>query len=175
MDEGHCGLPVAELVPLAERLLEVTQDLIRTALDLELQDGAVIADRIGETDCVTTNLYFSNLQFQPATYDLTSNTFSHVNQIQNIYGFGNLTLLINSADAAGINSFISGGMNDTLVTAASTLDLSHTTVGGFTVASTNAQGTTFTVGDLGTALQIAGGPGQDTLVAPGFTLTAVAL
>jgi len=52
MDEGHCGLPVAELVPLAERLLEVTQDLIRTALDLELQDGAVIADRIGETDCV---------------------------------------------------------------------------------------------------------------------------
>ena len=52
MDEGHCGLPVAELVPLAERLLEVTQDLIRTALDLELQDGAVIADRIGETDCI---------------------------------------------------------------------------------------------------------------------------
>ena len=52
MDEGHCGLPVAELVPLAERLLEVTQDLIRTALDLEVQDGAVIADRIGETDCI---------------------------------------------------------------------------------------------------------------------------
>ena len=52
MDEGHCGLPVAELVPLAERLLEVAPDLIRTALDLELQDGAVIADRIGETDCV---------------------------------------------------------------------------------------------------------------------------
>ena len=52
MDEGHCGLPVAELVPLAERLLEVTPELIRTALDLELQDGAVIADRIGETDCV---------------------------------------------------------------------------------------------------------------------------
>jgi exodeoxyribonuclease V alpha subunit len=52
MDEGHCGLPVAELVPLAERLLEVAPDLTRTALDLELQDGAVIADRIGETDCV---------------------------------------------------------------------------------------------------------------------------
>ena len=52
MDEGHCGLPVAEFVALAERPLEVTQDLIRTALDFELQDGAVIADRIGETDCV---------------------------------------------------------------------------------------------------------------------------
>ena len=52
MDEGHCGFPVAELLPLAERLLEVAPDLIRTALDLELQVGAVVADRIGEIDCV---------------------------------------------------------------------------------------------------------------------------
>jgi exodeoxyribonuclease V alpha subunit len=52
MDDGHCGLPIAELVPLAERLLEVGPELIRTALDLELQDGAVVADRIDETDCV---------------------------------------------------------------------------------------------------------------------------
>jgi exodeoxyribonuclease V alpha subunit len=36
MDEGHCGLPAEELLPLAEKLLEVPQDLIRTALDLEL-------------------------------------------------------------------------------------------------------------------------------------------
>ncbi len=52
MDEGHCGFPVAALLPLAERLLEVAPDLIRTALDLELQVGAVVADRIGEIDCV---------------------------------------------------------------------------------------------------------------------------
>ena len=31
MDEGHCGLPTDELVPLAEKLLEVPQQLIRTA------------------------------------------------------------------------------------------------------------------------------------------------
>jgi exodeoxyribonuclease V alpha subunit len=36
MDEGHCSLPTAELTPLAEKLLEVPQGLIRTALDLEL-------------------------------------------------------------------------------------------------------------------------------------------
>ena len=36
MDEGHCGLPTAELIPLAEKLLEVPQQLIQTALDLEL-------------------------------------------------------------------------------------------------------------------------------------------
>ena len=52
MDDGHCGLPTADLVPLAEKLLEVGPDLIRTALDLELSDGAVIADRLGEIDCI---------------------------------------------------------------------------------------------------------------------------
>ena len=52
MDEGHCGLPVDELGPLASRLLEVSDDLIRTALDLELAEGAVVADTVGETPCV---------------------------------------------------------------------------------------------------------------------------
>jgi exodeoxyribonuclease V alpha subunit len=52
MDEGHCGLPVAELTPLAEKLLDVPQALVHTALDLELSDGTVIADRLADTDCV---------------------------------------------------------------------------------------------------------------------------
>ena len=52
MDEGHCGLPTDELVPLAEKLLEVPGELVRTALDLELTEGTVIADRVGETACV---------------------------------------------------------------------------------------------------------------------------
>src|ERR1700678_1363103 len=52
MDEGHCGLPQEELIPLAEKLPEVPQELIRIALDRELQAGAVVADRVGETPCV---------------------------------------------------------------------------------------------------------------------------
>jgi exodeoxyribonuclease V alpha subunit len=52
MDEGHCGLPLGELLPLAEKLLEVPQGLIQTALDLERQEGAVVADQIGETACI---------------------------------------------------------------------------------------------------------------------------
>jgi exodeoxyribonuclease V alpha subunit len=52
MDEGHCGLPVDELIPLAEQLLEVPSELLRTALDLELTEGTVIADSVGETPCV---------------------------------------------------------------------------------------------------------------------------
>jgi exodeoxyribonuclease V alpha subunit len=62
MDEGHCGLPTEELVPLAEQLLDVPQDLIRTALDLELADGTVIANRVGDKPCV----FLANLMAPPA-------------------------------------------------------------------------------------------------------------
>jgi len=52
MDDGHCGLPADELLSLAERLLEVPIELVRTALDLERADGRVVADTVGETACV---------------------------------------------------------------------------------------------------------------------------
>jgi len=52
MDEGHCGLSSGELISLAESLLEAPAELIRTALGLERSEGAVIADRLGETECV---------------------------------------------------------------------------------------------------------------------------
>ena len=52
MDEGHCGLPVEELVPLAVELLEVDKGLVQTAMDLELADGTVIVDTVGETACI---------------------------------------------------------------------------------------------------------------------------
>src|SRR5437763_11458952 len=52
MDEGHCGLPAEELVPLAVELLEVAAELVQTALDLELADRTVIADAVGETACI---------------------------------------------------------------------------------------------------------------------------
>ena len=52
MDEGHCGLPEEELGPLAARLLEVPDDLIRAALGLELAEGTVVADTVADTPCV---------------------------------------------------------------------------------------------------------------------------
>jgi exodeoxyribonuclease V alpha subunit len=52
MDEGHCGLPTNELGALAEKLLEAPGELVRTALELELSEGTVVADRVGETPCV---------------------------------------------------------------------------------------------------------------------------
>jgi hypothetical protein len=40
-----------KLIPLAEELLEAPTDLILTALKLERSDGAVIADKVGNTTC----------------------------------------------------------------------------------------------------------------------------
>src|SRR6185312_4006929 len=79
--------------------------------------------------------------------------------------------LINSLDTAGVKSFSAFGSNDRLATADPTLDLSHTTVSGFTVVSTNGLGTTFIVGVIGTAFQIAGGTGHDTIKTTAFTFT----
>jgi exodeoxyribonuclease V alpha subunit len=52
MDEDHCGLPLAQLVPVTVRLLDVPADIIETALDLELQDGDVIANSIDGKRCI---------------------------------------------------------------------------------------------------------------------------
>jgi exodeoxyribonuclease V alpha subunit len=52
MDEGHCGLPRAELAPLAERLLEVPAELIESALGDELAERNVVADAVDATDCI---------------------------------------------------------------------------------------------------------------------------
>ena len=52
MDQGHCGLPTEDLTPLAVALLEVPEALVLTALDLELAEGVVIADAVGEAPCM---------------------------------------------------------------------------------------------------------------------------
>ncbi len=52
MGDGHCGLPVKELNALAEKLLEVPEALIGTAINLELAEGTVTADSVGEMPCV---------------------------------------------------------------------------------------------------------------------------
>jgi exodeoxyribonuclease V alpha subunit len=52
MDEGHCGIPAEELLPLTQKLLEVPAELVETALGLELQGGAVIADDLDGRRCV---------------------------------------------------------------------------------------------------------------------------
>jgi exodeoxyribonuclease V alpha subunit len=52
MEEGHCGLPTEELRPLTRKLLEVPAELVEMALDLEVQEGMVIADDLDGRRCV---------------------------------------------------------------------------------------------------------------------------
>jgi exodeoxyribonuclease V alpha subunit len=52
MNDGHCGLPVEELVPFAEALLEVPAGLVETALAEEIATGAVIEDTVEGRRCV---------------------------------------------------------------------------------------------------------------------------
>jgi len=52
VSEGHCGLPEDELLPAAEKLLEIPTDILRDALLQELQDETVVADTIGERRCI---------------------------------------------------------------------------------------------------------------------------
>ncbi|MBW6401856.1 ATP-dependent RecD-like DNA helicase [Roseomonas sp. HJA6] len=52
MDDGHCGLPTEQLLPLAVELLGVQAELVTTVLDLELADGSVVADQVGDAACI---------------------------------------------------------------------------------------------------------------------------
>src|SRR5262249_390565 len=68
-----------------------------------------------------------------SVYDLTTNTLSRINTL---YGYGNnLTVMINSAVAGGVANFNASDLNPKLVTSDAALDLSHSTVSGFVVAS----------------------------------------
>jgi len=52
VSDGHCGLPEDELLPAAEKLLEIPTNILRNALNQELQDKAVVADTMGGQRCI---------------------------------------------------------------------------------------------------------------------------
>jgi exodeoxyribonuclease V alpha subunit len=51
MNDGHCGLPVEELLPFAETLLEVPAAPVETALAEEIAAGAVVEDAVDGRPC----------------------------------------------------------------------------------------------------------------------------
>ena len=50
--DGHCALPKDDLLELAAQILEIPKTSLPDALALELQEGNVIADKIGDKDCI---------------------------------------------------------------------------------------------------------------------------
>lgn len=49
---GHCALPKDDLLKLAAQILEIPEASLDSALALELQDGVVKADKIGDRNCI---------------------------------------------------------------------------------------------------------------------------
>jgi exodeoxyribonuclease V alpha subunit len=52
IEHGDCGLPEAELLTLAQKLLELERGLLAEALALELAAGTVVADTVNDHWCV---------------------------------------------------------------------------------------------------------------------------
>src|SRR5258706_8617772 len=52
LNGGHCGLPVEDLLALAEQLLDVPAALVETAITLELAEKTVIRDMVENTNCL---------------------------------------------------------------------------------------------------------------------------
>jgi exodeoxyribonuclease V alpha subunit len=52
INDGHCALPQENLLTLAEKLLEIPKTELADALALELRDGHVIGDNIGDESCI---------------------------------------------------------------------------------------------------------------------------
>ena len=52
VENGDCGLPEAELLTLAQKLLEVERGLLAEAVALELAGGSVVADTVNDQPCV---------------------------------------------------------------------------------------------------------------------------
>jgi exodeoxyribonuclease V alpha subunit len=50
--QGHCGLPYAELVPLAVKLLDIAESFIETAIAQEVADEVLLPDTVEGQACV---------------------------------------------------------------------------------------------------------------------------
>src|SRR5437762_534127 len=73
MDDGHCGLPVDELTPLTQKLLDVPAELVETALGLELEEGTVIADEVEAQRCIfLASLYHAERDIAERLRELAS-------------------------------------------------------------------------------------------------------
>jgi len=58
MDEGHCGLPVEELVPLSEKLLEIPAELVETAIRLSSR-AVPSSPTISKAAVASSSLHFT--------------------------------------------------------------------------------------------------------------------
>jgi len=56
--DGHCGLPEEALIQNAQKLLEISRELIITAIEKELEKESITKDTIGDTQVVFLTAYY---------------------------------------------------------------------------------------------------------------------
>jgi len=77
MDDGHCGLPLADLQQRAARLLEIPEALVEAALQLEIESGTVVADTVdGRPAVFLSGLHASERQIALRVRSLAAGTVS---------------------------------------------------------------------------------------------------
>lgn len=71
--QGHCGLPYAELVPLAVKLLDIDESVIKTAIAQEIEDKVLFPDTVDTLPCVfLAPLYFAEQSIASQIHRLKS-------------------------------------------------------------------------------------------------------
>jgi len=56
--DDHCGLPEEALIQNAQKLLEISRELIITAIEKELEKESITKDIIGDTQVVFLTAYY---------------------------------------------------------------------------------------------------------------------
>jgi exodeoxyribonuclease V alpha subunit len=72
-DEGHCGLPLDELVTLTAKLIEVPDQLIQAAMADEIAAGNVVADTVEGRNCIfLARLHYAERDIAERLYTLAA-------------------------------------------------------------------------------------------------------
>ena len=71
--QGHCGLPYAELVPLAVKLLDIPESIIETAIAQEVADEVLVPDTVeGQPSVFLAPLYYAEQSIAAQVRRLTT-------------------------------------------------------------------------------------------------------
>ena len=72
MDDGHCGLPQDLLLASCQELLEIPLELVKQALDAELESGNVMHQLIDEVPCIfLSGLFYAEKTIAQKIHTLT--------------------------------------------------------------------------------------------------------
>lgn len=61
--DGHCGLPIEELIARTVKLLEIDRSIIEHALDQELEAGDIVKDKLSGSNNISDTIFLGSYYF----------------------------------------------------------------------------------------------------------------